>query len=61
MVSVRLRKRAVPLFWIVKETKGEIGFNEQKLLLEVVCSWLPEGCKPMLAGDRLYGTAELVT
>jgi hypothetical protein len=60
MVSVRLRKRAVPLFWIVKETKGAIGFSEQKLLLEVIHSWLPKGCKPMLAGDRFYGTANLV-
>jgi hypothetical protein len=36
MVSVRLRKRAVPVFWIVKETKGGIGFYEQKALLDVV-------------------------
>jgi hypothetical protein len=60
MVSVRLRKRAVPLFWIVKETKGGIGFGGQKVLLEVVRGWLPEGCHVMLAGDRFYGTAELV-
>lgn len=60
MVSVRLHKRAVPLFWIVKETKGGIGFSEQKALLEVVRSWVPEGCRIMLAGDRFYGTAELV-
>jgi hypothetical protein len=60
MVSVRLRKRAIPLFWIAKETKGGIGFMEQKALLEVVRSWLPKGCRVMLAGDRFYGTAELV-
>ncbi|MBY0282105.1 MAG: IS4 family transposase [Alphaproteobacteria bacterium] len=60
MVSVRLRKRAVPLFWIVRETKGGIGFSVQKTLLEVVRSWIPEGCRVMLAGDRFYGTAELV-
>lgn len=60
MDSVRLRKRAVPLFWIVKGTKGGIGFSEQKALLEVVCGWLPEGCRVMLAGDRFYGTADLV-
>lgn len=60
MVSVRLRKRAVPLFWIVKETKGGIGFQEQKALLEVIRGWLPEGSRVMLAGDRFYGTAELV-
>lgn len=60
MVSVRLRKRAVPLFWMVKETKGGIGFESQKALLEVVQNWLPEGCKVMLAGDRFYGTSALV-
>lgn len=60
MVSVRLRKRAVPLLWLAKKTKGGIGFEEQKNLLETVCSWLPQGCKPMLAGDRFYGTADLV-
>lgn len=60
MVSIRLRKRAVPLFWIVKETKGGIGFAEQKTLLEVIRGWLSEGCQVMLAGDRFYGTAELV-
>lgn len=60
MVSVRLRKRAVPVFWIVKKTKGGIGVSEQKGLLEVVQNWLPEGCRVMLAGDRFYGTAELV-
>ena len=60
MVSVRLRKRAVSLFWMVRETKGGIGFSVQKDLLEVVRSWIPEGCRVMLAGDRFYGTAELV-
>jgi len=60
MVSVRLRKRAVPLFWVVKETKGGIGFGDQKALLEAVRSWVPEGCRIMLAGDRFYGTADLV-
>lgn len=60
MISVRLRKRAVPLLWMTKETKGGIGFQEQKKLLDTVYEWLPEGCIPMLAGDRFYGTADLV-
>jgi Transposase DDE domain len=60
MIAVRLRGRALPLFWLVKETSGGIGFTEQKTLLAVVKSWLPEGCLPMLAGDRFYGTAALV-
>lgn len=60
MISVRLRKRAVPLLWMTKETKGGIGFSEQEKLLDIVHEWLPEGCRPMLAGDRFYGTADLV-
>ena len=60
MVSIRLRKRAVPLFWMVKETKGGIGFKEQEALLEIVRGWMPEDCRVMLAGDRFYGTADLV-
>ncbi|MBX9621191.1 MAG: transposase [Alphaproteobacteria bacterium] len=60
MVSVRLRKRAVPLFWIVKETKGGIGFESQRSLLEVVRGWLPQESRVMLAVDHFYGTAELV-
>lgn len=45
MVSIRLRKRAAPLFWMVKETKGGIGFSEQKALLEVVGA----GCRKGVA------------
>ena len=60
MVSVRLRKRAVPIFWCVKETKGGIGFPEQKELLETIRNWIPEACRVMLAGDRFYGTADLI-
>jgi len=61
MISVRLRKRAVPLFWLAKETRGGgIGFTEQEILLDVVKGWLPEGCRPMLAGDRFYVTTDLV-
>lgn len=60
MVSVRLRKRAVPLFWLVKQTQGGIGFSEQKKVLEAVKEWIPQECRVMLAGDRFYGTADLV-
>lgn len=60
MISVRVRKRAVPLFWLAKETKGGIGFAEQKKLLEAVKNWMPDKCVPMLTGDRFYGTADLV-
>lgn len=32
MISVRLRKRAVPLLWLAKNTHGGIGFASQKSL-----------------------------
>lgn len=60
MVSVRLKKRAVPLFWCALETQGAIGFLHQAKLLDVVNKWLPKGCTVMLSGDRFYGTADLI-
>lgn len=60
MLSVRLRKRALPVAWRVRSTQGNIGFGIQKELLNSVCSWLPENAKIMLAADRFYGTAALV-
>jgi len=62
MVSVRVRKRAVPLLWKAKDTKGGgMGFDEQEKLLDVVRTWIPEGTGAMLAGDRFYGTADLIS
>ena len=60
MVSVRLRKRAVPVAWRVRSTQGNIGFGVQKELLEAVRAWLPETVPVLLAADRFYGTAMLV-
>ena len=60
MLSARIRKRAVPVAWRVRETKGNIGFETQKDLLEAVRDWLPSGVKVMLAADRFYGTEKLV-
>jgi hypothetical protein len=36
MVSVRLGERAIPILWKVEETKGNIGFESQKELLDKV-------------------------
>jgi hypothetical protein len=41
MVSVRFGQRAVPLAWCVRKTQGNIGFEDQKLLLDKVASYLP--------------------
>ena len=60
MVSVRLRKRAVPVAWRVRSTQGNIDFSVQKELLDSVRSWLPSAVSVLLAGDRFYGTAALV-
>ncbi|MBB4266900.1 hypothetical protein GGD89_002536, partial [Roseospira visakhapatnamensis] len=56
MVAVRLGERALPLTWIVRKTSGALGFAEQKVLLERVAAWLPDGVKPVLMGDRFYGS-----
>ena len=61
MLSVRMRDRALPVAWRVCQTKGNIGFQTQKELLDSIQDWLPEGSKVMLAGDRFYGTAKLIS
>lgn len=60
MISVRVQRRAVPIIWCAKQTKGAIGFSEQKKLLDIVNSWLPAGCLAMLLGDRFYGSSHLI-
>lgn len=60
MLSVRMRDRAVPVAWRVRQTKGPIGWRIQRDLLETVRPWLPEGARVLLAGDRFYGTARLI-
>lgn len=60
MISLRLANRAIPVAWKVIETKGAIGFDIQKRLLDEVAEMIPDGIKIMLAGDRFYGTSSLV-
>jgi len=60
MVTVRTGGRALPLAWRVKETQGAIGFTEQRDALEAVLPLLPEGVKPVLMGDRFYGSPDLI-
>lgn len=60
MVSVRMGNRALPVLWSVAKTEGNIGFEDQKKLLDQVAQWIPEGKSVMLAGDRFYGTAALM-
>lgn len=60
MVAVRLGERALPLTWVVRKTSGALGFAEQRALLERVAAWLPDGVKPVLMGDRFYGSPDLI-
>jgi hypothetical protein len=60
MVSLRVGGRAVPLAWRVKETQGAIGFAEQRAALDRVAALLPEGVRPVLLGDRFYGSPALI-
>src|SRR3954469_14849677 len=59
-VRVRLGGRALPLAWRVKETQGAIGFAEQRAALEAAARLLPAGTKPVLMGDRFYGSPDLI-
>ena len=44
MVSVRLRKRAVPVAWRVRSGQGNIGFGVQQELLDSGYARLPKDC-----------------
>ena len=61
MLALRWGKRALPLAWRVEETTGAIGFGVQEGLLDAVATWLPEGARVRLLGDRFYGTPALIT
>lgn len=61
MVSLRLGERAIPVAWRVKKTAGEMGYDEQEPLLKAVYDLIPEGIKVMVAADRFYGTAALIS
>ena len=60
MLSVRVGKRALPVLWSVRQTKGNIGWDVQQTLLDQVVDWIPQGTNVILSADRFYGTASLV-
>jgi Transposase DDE domain len=60
MVAARIGGRALPLAWRVKATQGAIGFAEQRAVLATVAGLLPAGVRPVLMGDRFYGTPDLI-
>jgi len=61
MVSLRVGERAIPVAWRVKKTEGEMGYDEQEPLLNAVYAMIPQGIEVMLAADRFYGTANLIS
>ncbi len=60
MISLRIGERAIPLAWCVIKTKGAIGFEVQKELLNKLETILPKNISILLAADRFYGTAALI-
>src|SRR3954451_13376664 len=56
VLSVRVGGRALPLAWRVRETRGAIGFAEQRELIARVAARLPAGGGVVLVGDRFHGT-----
>src|SRR3954463_3838979 len=59
-LSLRAGGRALPLAWRVRETRGAIGFAEQRELIARVAAWLPAGGGVVLMGERFYGTPDLL-
>lgn len=53
MLSVRLRKRAVPVAWRVRATPGHLGFGVQQELRNRVQAWVPEERALLVAAERL--------
>lgn len=60
MISVRIRDRALPVAWRVRQTKGNIGFAVQEEVLDSIQDWVPEGADVLLTADRFYGTEKLI-
>lgn len=61
MVALRVGRRAIPIAWRVYKARGSLGWREQSEVLEVARSFLPEGCTPILMGDRFYGNADIIS
>src|SRR3954466_3456286 len=60
MVAARVGGRALPLAWRVRTPGGAIGCDERRGALEAVAGLLPAGARPVLMGDRFYGTPALI-
>lgn len=61
MVALRVGRRAILIAWRVYKASGSLGWREQSEVLEAARSFLPEGCKPILMGDRFYGNGDIIS
>ena len=60
MMSVRVGERALPLFWQVRNTKGNIPIKDYVPLLARLKLCVPDGVNVMILADRFFGSPELV-
>ena len=60
MISARTGDRAIPFAWRVVKTEGNIGFEDQRLLLDWLKAVAPKDIKILLSADRFYGTQALI-
>jgi hypothetical protein len=59
MLAVRIGERALPLLWTAEAGAANLGFEKQKLLLERILTWIPEGTRVLLLADRFYPSSDL--
>lgn len=61
MMSARVGERALPVFWCVKNTKGNRPIKNYLPLLERLKTGVPDGVKVMVLADRFFGSSERVS
>lgn len=60
MISVRFGERALPLFWYVADTKGNIAIKDYLPLLDRLKKCLPETAQAIVLADRFFGSPQLI-
>ena len=62
MIALKYHQRAIPVIWIVKTTKGELGFSTQRELLGMFEDIIFEfpNLKIFFVADRFYGHPKLI-
>lgn len=60
MVSMGVGERALPLFWIVRRTAGNIAIKDYLPLPDRLKSCLTKDSKVLILADQFFGTPELI-